>query len=107
MDLFKTKADADNNDYAAWDMGYLKDNTTAASAVNNYSYTVTSTASSSLGAVTEGSSIEFKITRTKNSGDDLSTTICRNRGCSAIDGVDYRNFRALRLSLKRMKPKKQ
>ena len=45
------------------DMGYLKDNTTAASAVNNYSYTVTSTASSSLGAVTEGSSIEFKITR--------------------------------------------
>ena len=32
LDLFKTKADADNNDYAAWDMGYLKDNTTAASA---------------------------------------------------------------------------
>ena len=72
-------------------MGYLKDNTAAASAVNNYSYTVTSTASSSLGAVTEGSSIEFKITRTKNSGDDLATTIyVGTEGSSAIDGVDYK-----------------
>ncbi|PQM55454.1 MAG: hypothetical protein CML39_08070, partial [Rhodobacteraceae bacterium] len=70
LDLFKTEADADDGNYAAWDVGYLKDNTTAANATNNYNYTITTTAGK-LDPVTEGTDITFTITRARVDGKEI------------------------------------
>ena len=56
LDVFKTKADAEEGSFAAYDVGYLKDNTTAATAANTYKYTIT-TPAGALDPVTEGSDI--------------------------------------------------
>ena len=56
LDLFKTKTDAEEGNYEAWDYGYIKDNSTAAQAANQYFYEIT-TAAGKLDPVTEGSNI--------------------------------------------------
>ncbi|MAI97565.1 MAG: hypothetical protein CML37_02590 [Rhodobacteraceae bacterium] len=92
LDLFKTKAQADSEDYHTFDKGYIKDNTAAANAISNYSYSVTTTASASIGAVTEGSPIEFKITRTKESGDDVASTVYIRTEDSSATSSDYKSL---------------
>ena len=92
LDLFKTKAQADSEDYHTFDKGYIKDNTAAANAISNYSYSITTTAREEVGAVTEGSPIEFKITRTKESGDDARSTVYIRTEDSSATSSDYKSL---------------
>ena len=53
FDVYKSLSAAENFEYYKWDKGYIADDTSAADALNNYTYTVTSPNTTS-NKVTEG-----------------------------------------------------
>ena len=94
LDLFKTKTDAEEGNYAAWDYGYIKDNSTAAQAANQYIYEISTTAGK-LDPVTEGSNITFTVTRKRTDGkeikygQDMASTVYLGTQDSSATAEDY------------------
>ena len=43
FDIYKTIYDAENYNYYQWDKGYIDDDASAANALNNYTYAITTT----------------------------------------------------------------
>ena len=76
LDLFKTKSDAEAGNFDVYATGYIKDNTSAADGLNNYTYTIESlNAGANLAydankAVKEGDEAVFIIKRTLKDGKD-------------------------------------
>ncbi len=98
LDLFKSKADADDYNYHSYASGYLKDNTDAADSVNNYSYTISSSAGESFSAVEEGSNITFTITRTLASGKTAAKStvyLSTSESLASSDDFKSKNLEAL------------
>ena len=109
LDLFKSKADAEDYNYHAWAAGYLTDNSDAATAVNQYSYTVTSSASTSIVQAEEGNDIVFTITRTNDTGgtDVASTVYVSTSDSLAYGGEDYKSLDLTQVDFKASETSKE
>ena len=76
FDVFETKADAENYNYAAYDKGYISNDSGSVTAGATYSYSVAGSNNETSKAVKEGESATFTITRTNTGGAaDTASTI--------------------------------
>ena len=91
FDIYKTIYDAENYNYYQWDKGYIDDDASAANALNNYTYAITTTHSTS-NKVTEGGEATFTITRTKTSGSDVAATVFIKTSEGTADLDDYESI---------------
>ena len=95
FDLFKTKASAESGAFDAWSTGYIKDNTDAADALNNYTYSIESlNAAADLSydankAVKEGDEAVFIIKRTLVKGEAKKATVYIDTSTSTAKSGDF------------------
>ena len=106
FDIYKTIYDAENYNYYQWDKGYIDDDASAANALNNYTYAITTTHSTS-NKVTEGGEATFTITRTKTSGSDVAATVFIKTSEGTADLDDYESISKQAIDLRQMKPQRR
>ena len=88
LELFKTLTDYEDGDFHAYGNAHIANDSSAADAINNFSYTVTSKNGYDNKAL-EGNDITFEITRTKaQNATDQVTTIYLVASHSTTDSDD-------------------
>jgi len=91
LNVYKTYADATNFNWSSYGSAYLTD---PAVVVNNYTYTISSSANS-IAPVTEGGAVTFTITR---SGAGAASTVYLSTYTGTADWSDYQGLTASALS---------
>ena len=69
LDLFKTKSDAEAGNFDVYATGYIKDNTSAADGLNNYTYTIES--------LNAGANLAYDANKAVKEGDEAVFIIKR------------------------------
>ena len=107
FDVFKTQADAENYNFAAYDKGYISNDAGSVASAANYSYSVTGANNASNKAATEGDVVTFTITRTNTGGGaDTPSTIYIST-TKELAGDDFEESQIKLLNLNQMKQQKQ
>ena len=65
LELYKTESDLEDGNYTSYGKAFIANNANAATAVSNYTYTITGSNDTQAKAISEGSDLVFTITRAK------------------------------------------
>ena len=112
LDLFKTLADVDSYNYHDYGTGYIVDDSNAADALANYTYSVASSHGTSGNGVNEGGEIAFTITRALEDGNDITnsdiaTTVYVSTSEGTAYADDYVGVQALAVDFKKSETTKE